>query len=61
MRKGVKIFSNFPAEHINIFHEAKKKGKESRFSFLAEHTNFLPGSVKRRKSSQIFPIFSCNI
>jgi len=53
----IKIFKNFPAEHINtIFAERPKKGEKSqRFKkkFLTEHIKFLPGSLKRRKSGEI--------
>jgi len=52
MRKEVKIFKGFPAEHINQYLPGGlKRGKKSNVfkTFLAEHIKFFPGSIKRRK------------
>jgi len=36
-----------------------RKGVKIFRNYLAKHIKFLQGSLKRRKSGQIFPNFSC--
>jgi len=49
MRRRVKIFRNFPAEHVNIFQRPKKGERVKDFQ------------KKSCRTHQIFPKFSCII
>jgi len=53
MRKEVKTFRNFPAEHINICKEPKKGEKSQRFS-----KSSLQNTSRKPKKKKIRPKFS---
>jgi len=59
MRKGVKIYRKFPAEHINICQASLKRGKKVKDFQNFSCIKIFARKPKKKKSRSNFSKFSC--